>query len=122
MSTIITVTSPPASAGLFTSPLLVDGWTEAVESRNIINPIVGGGVDVTLASAAKRTGSFVLLYGSEDEANAAFYLHTLPATFNLSDSDRPTVDLTYVLSGSLERTLDEESRVLWFVTVNYQEV
>lgn len=117
MSTIIT-----ASTGVQTAPLLVDGWTESVESRNIINPVMGGGVDVTPLSAGKRTGSFVLIYGTEADAKAAFELHRLAATFRLSDSDLPTLDLTYVLSGSLERALDDESRVLWFVTVNYQEV
>lgn len=117
MSTIIT-----SSAGTQSIPLLVDGWEESAEGKNIINPITGGGVDVTLQEAGKRTGSFILVYTDETEALAAFEMHRQPEVFTLSDSDRPSVGLDYVLAGDLTRALDDESREFWLVTVNYQEV
>ncbi|QQD75105.1 hypothetical protein I8920_09510 [Curtobacterium sp. YC1] len=117
MSTIIT-----SSDSTQTAPLLVDGWEESAEGKNIVNPIMGGGVDVTLQAASKRTGSFVLVYTDESDAQAAFEMHRKAAVFTLSDSERPSVAMTYVLAGDLTRALDDESREFWLVTVNFQEV
>ncbi|TDW50999.1 carbohydrate binding protein [Curtobacterium sp. PhB42] len=114
--------TPTSYLGFSTSPLLVDGWTESAESRNIINPVLGGGVDVTPQAASKRSGSFVLVYQDEADAVAAFDMHRMATTFVLTDTDRPSVGMTYVLSGTVERTLDDESRDFWLVTVNYQEI
>ncbi|MCS5513993.1 carbohydrate binding domain-containing protein [Curtobacterium flaccumfaciens pv. betae] len=105
-----------------TSPLLVDGWTESAVTRNIINSVLGGGVDVTLQPATKRSGSFTLVYQDEESAVEAFEMHRKPAVLTLTDTDRPSVGMDYVLAGDLTRALDDESREFWTVTVNYQEV
>lgn len=110
------------AAGATTIPLLVDGWTESAEGRNIINPVMGGGVDITLQPASKRNGTFTLVYPDEASAVAAFQMHRQAAVLTLSDSDRPSVGMSYVLAGSLSRSLDDESRDFWLVTVEYQEV
>jgi hypothetical protein len=105
-----------------TQPLTVNGWGEGATGQNIVNPIIGGGVDVTLQAASLRQGSFELVYQDEDEAAFAFAMHQRPSTFTITDSERPSIAMTYVVDGRISRTLDDETRDYWLVRVEYQEV
>ncbi|MBT1676003.1 hypothetical protein [Curtobacterium aurantiacum] len=105
-----------------TQPLVVNGWQEGATGRNIVNPIIGGGIDVTLQEASLRQGAFELVYQDEDEAAFAFAMHQRPSTFTITDSERPSVAMTYVVDGRISRTLDDETRDYWIVRVEYQEV
>lgn len=105
-----------------TLPLVVNGWQESANGRNIINPVIGGGVDVTLQPASLRQGAFELVYELEDDAEAAFAMHQRPSTFTISDSDRASTAMTYIVDGQISRSLDDESREYWIVRVEYQEV
>jgi len=106
-----------------TIPLLVNGWEESADSLNVVNRVIGGGFDVTLRDASLRQGAFELVYEVDDEAEAAnaFKLHQEPTTFTISDSDRPSIAMQYVVNGQITRSLDEE-RMYWVVRVDYQEV
>jgi hypothetical protein len=105
-----------------TQPLVVNGWEEAATGRNIINPIIGGDIDVTLQPSSLRQGAFELVYQDEAEAAAAFAMHQRASTFTISDSDRATTAMTYIVDGRISRALDDESRDYWIVRVEYQEV
>lgn len=105
-----------------TQPLVVNGWEESAAGRNIVNPIIGGDVDVTLQQASLRRGTFELVYQDEDEAAYAFAMHQRPSTFTISDTDRASTSMTYVVDGQISRALDEETRDYWIVRVEYQEV
>ncbi|MCS0491191.1 hypothetical protein [Curtobacterium flaccumfaciens] len=105
-----------------TQPLVVNGWGEGATGRNIVNPIIGGGIDVTLQAASLRQGAFELVYQDEDEAAYAFAMHQRPSTFTITDAERPSIAMTYVVDGRISRTLDDESRDFWIVRVEYQEV
>lgn len=105
-----------------TQPLVVNGWQEGATGRNIVNPIIGGGIDVTLQEASLRQGAFELVYQDEDEAAYAFAMHQRPSTFTITDSDRASMAMTYVVDGQISRALDDETREFWIVRVEYQEV
>jgi|GEM_PF-6125030 len=105
-----------------TLPLVVNGWEEAANGLNVINPVVGGGFDVTLRGTSLRNGAFELVYEDEADAAAAFAMHRRPSTFTITDSDRASVGMRYVVDGQISRALDEEERTYWIVRVEYQEV
>ncbi|WIA98027.1 hypothetical protein [Curtobacterium sp. MCBA15_004] len=106
-----------------TRPLLVNGWEEEADSLNVVNAVIGGGFDVTLRDASLRKGAFELVYPVDDEAAAAaaFAMHRRPTTLTISDSDRPSIAMTYVVNGRISRTLDPD-RMYWLIRVEYQEV
>lgn len=114
---IITRTSDAAS----TEPLLVLGYETARESGTVVHEVIGGGIAVTLAPAAPRSGTLQLLYASETAAFAALNLHSAPSVFELSDVDRDPVGMTYVVKGVIALALTDD-REHFEVTVGYQEV
>lgn len=117
MTTITRVSDSATS-----SPDLVLGYATTRRSRNVIHDLIGGGIAVTLVATAPRSGTLELFYIDEAAAWAALELHTLADTFTLADTDRPDVGMTYVLSGDVGLSLDEQTRDHWVVTVDYQEV
>lgn len=105
-----------------TSPLTMLGYQTARESQNIVHDLIGGGIAVTLIRPRPRKGTLELGYVLEADAVAAVALHSRETTFTLSDSDRASVSMTYVVDGSVSLELDDESRDRWIVSVDYQEV
>lgn len=106
------------------TPLDVVGITESRPSGNRRHSLLGGGVVVSLVSAGLRNGVMELLFDSEADAAAAVEFHRAAAVFSYTDPDRLTMAMSYVLAdgGDLVRTLDEETRFVWIVSVPYQEV
>ena len=105
------------------TPLTVDGYDTVRASRNIIHAIIGRpDPDVTLQPANLRTGTLRLVFATATAAFAAANLHALAGRFVLADTDIPQANMTYVLAGSIESILDDETRTAWIVTVDYQEV
>jgi hypothetical protein len=91
-------------------------------SRNIVHELIGGGIDVTLAPTSPRTGTLELLYLTEAEAFACADLHQYPTVYTLVETDRPRVDMTYVLGqGGVSVRLESDAHS-WIVTIDYQEV
>lgn len=120
MTSTITRTSDSAT----TTPDLVLGYGASRESRNVIHDLIGGDIAVTLVTSRLRSGMLELFYSSEAEAWASFALHTdLADTFTLASDDVTPVDMTYVLGeGAVTVTLDDETRAVWVVAVDFQEV
>lgn len=105
-----------------TSPLVVLGYQTARESQNIVHDLIGGGIAVTLIRPRPRKGTLELGYLLEADAAAALALHARETTFTLTDSDRASVTMTYVVDGSISLELFDETRDRWVVSVDYQEV
>lgn len=105
-----------------TSPVLVLGWETKRQSQNIIHDLIGGGIGVTLIRPRPRSGTLELLYTSEDDAAEALEFHGRETTFSLSDTDRSSVAMTYVVNGECGLALDRDTRDVWVVAVGYQEV
>jgi len=119
MASLITVNDGTTGS---ISPALVLGYQARRESRNIVHDIIGGGIALTLIRPRPRSGTLELFFLTEDDAFAALTKHALETTFTLSDADRPSVGMTYALSGGIDIRLDQATRVRWVVAVDYQEV
>lgn len=116
-----TITYPGATAPIV--PILVDGYASNRQSGVTVHPIAGrSSPDVTLAPAALRTGVLRLLFSEEADAKAAEDAHALPVAFTLSSDDRTTIDMYYVVTDSIARTLDGQTRAVWIIEVPFQEV
>lgn len=119
MTTLITVND---GSGDSVSPTLVLGYQVERESQNIVHQIIGGGIAVTLVRPNPRTGTLELFFLEEADAFDAADKHAAETTFTLSDTDRPSINMTYVVSGSVYVELDPETRNRWLVSVDFQEV
>ena len=108
--------------GATTSPALVLGYETEQESQNIVHDIIGGGIAITLVRPRPRAGRLRLFYLTEATANAARLLHARETTFTFTDTDLPTIAMTYALNGSISPALEDAGRKRWIVEVGYQEV
>lgn len=104
------------------TPIQVLGYTSARPANNVFHPTLGGGLDVTLIPAGLRTGTLTFLFDNEDDAAACESVHSLTAVLRLLDPDLDTVGMFYVPNGSITRALDEDTRAVWTVAVDFQEV
>lgn len=119
MSSLITVNDGTLDT---TSPTLVLGYQANRESQNIIHDIIGGGIAVTLIRPRPRAGTLRLFYLTEEDAFESLGYHSRETTFSLSDTERPSYAMTYVLDGNLDIELDPEGRRRWVLSVDFQEV
>lgn len=104
-------------------PTLVTGWESTRDARNILHDIIGrADFDVTLRPAGLRSGTLEMLFSSLDNALAAEALLVQAKSFTLEDTDRPTLNMTFVASGSITVAIDEDTRTLWTVACDFQEV
>lgn len=105
-------------------PALVLGYESTRTSRNRMHRILGGGIAVSLGAADLRAGTLELFFPLEADAAAAEALHSAASSFTLTEPDRTTVEMAYVLAedGELSRELDEDTRDHWVVSIEYQEV
>jgi hypothetical protein len=121
-------------------PQVVDGWMSTRTRPNRVTPIVGAEtVAVTTRPAGLRRGTLKLVFGdaaatgseyapinpAEEASSAAELLHaTGTGVFHLSDPDRASLDLFYVVDqdGAITRELDDATRDVWIVTVAFHEV
>src|SRR5688500_7572097 len=119
MSTVITYT------GGSITPDMVLGYQSQRQAGNIIHPILGReNPDITFRPAMLRTGRLELgFYGATSEADslAAEAAHGLGAVFTLASTDVGSIEMSYVVAGSVTRTI-EVPGTAWTVHVDYQEV
>lgn len=107
-----------------TFPHLVLGYELNFESRNIIHNVLDrSDPEVTLHEPLSRSGTLELFYLTEATALAAVNMHRQRDRFVFTDSDRPALNMTYVVDeGTITVTLDDETRVRWVVSIPYREV
>ena len=104
-------------------PLLVDGYESTRSSNHVFNSVLGRAFpDVTLAPASPRRGRLTALFDNESDAVLCEQMHTGTAVLTFADSDIPSAAMTYVADGSITRSLDPQSRTLWIVGIDFQEV
>lgn len=105
------------------APTLVLGYEADREANNIIHAIPGrANPDVTLRPANLRTGTLELGFASESASKTAADLHATLGVFTLTDTDRSTVAMSYVVNGRIGRALEDQSRDAWIISVDFQEV
>ena len=93
------------------------GW----ESRSVVHDLIGGGIAVSVVAPRLRAGDMDLLYLTEADAFACAALHGIRTSFTLVESDRPHLNMTYVVDGSGIRVRLEDNANTWIVTLSYQE-
>lgn len=105
-----------------TVPDLVVGYETTREARTLIHDTLDGGIAVSLIPPRPRSGTLRLFYRSETAAKAAMDLHGRETSFGLESTERPTIDMSYVVTGSVRVALDEATLDRWTVDVGYQEI
>jgi len=117
MSTYIT-------AGAVTiTPRLVLGYESTREAGNVLHPILGRAAPaVTYRPAQLRTGRMELLFVDEATAVAAEDALAVAESCTLASDVRASIIMTFVLSGTLTRTLDDATRDAWTVAFDWTEV
>lgn len=116
--TTITRDSDSASS----EPVLVLGYTARRESGTVVHELIDGSIAIRLVPGRPRSGTIEYLYSDEAAAWAALALHAdLADTYTLADTTRAEVGMVYAALAT-EIRLDEETRDVWVVAVDYQEV
>ena len=106
------------------TPVLIDGFRSESESGTVVQRLIGSeDVAVTLRPATLRTGTFILHMGTDEAAAAAAEdLFRAASLWSLSVTERPTVDMSFVVVGRIVRELDGGTRNVWFIRFDWQEV
>lgn len=106
------------------TPHLIDGYRSERAAGNIIHQAADNPaeVDVTLRPAGLRTGTLRLLFLTLTEALAAEAVHAAAGELQLGSTDHPGLNMSYVANGAITVELDDETRNLWLVEVDFQEV
>lgn len=116
-----TITAQDGTAAA-TTPVLVLGYDTTRESRNIVHDTLDGGIAVVMIPPRPRSGELRLFYPAESDARDAAELLARDTSFLLVSTERPTIGMTFVLSGRLRTELDDRTRNAWTVTAGYQEI
>jgi hypothetical protein len=93
------------------------------ESRNTETDLLSGDMAITLALPRPGTGDLTLVYNDEASARAGRALHRARSAFTLSDTENPSVGITYALGrGGVRLSIDEHTQDAWILVVSYREV
>ena len=95
---------------------------ESIQSRNIVHELLGGGVAVTFGADPLRTGTLAMYFGDETSCEEAYLFFKNGYVFELTDTDKPSTNMYFVVAGSIERELQMDTRDGWILSVDVQEV
>lgn len=119
----MTYTQPVISSdvGSF-SPLLRTNASLSISSRNLIHPLLGGGVAVTFGGDTLATSSLEMVFTSEVAALDAYTQLNTGHIFQLTDYSKPSTSLYFAVAGEINREYLTETDDTWLVTCDIQEV
>jgi hypothetical protein len=104
------------------TPKVVDGYSSARPSRNVVHAILGSNAPaVTLREAGLRQGSLTAVFASESLAHQLETMLADDLVLTLADTDTSGLGMTFIATDDVEVAQDSE-RVAWLVTFSYQEV
>jgi len=104
------------------SPYLRLSAQQTIDSRNIIHPLLGGGVAVTFGGDSLATTTLELLFTSEADSLEAYTQLNAGHVFELTDYSKPTTSMIFTVAGSIERQYLTETEDTWLINVDIQEV
>lgn len=105
------------------TPVLIDGWAPTARSGNIIHDLLTPGqIAVVLRGDMPRSGNLELLFDDDTDAEDAREILGRPTTFELEDTDRPVVDMTFVRVDTISPAMFDGLRAVWTFSVGYQEI
>lgn len=127
MSTTLTATYYDDTDTLVTQTLtfeVLDGYSVQRNTETVVHNIIGTTENaVTLRGSGLRTGSLSGIVGYLDEVAWDFdAMLASPSIITLADTDRPGIGMDFVVSGSHTLELDDDSRNVWRVTFDFEEV
>jgi hypothetical protein len=128
-------------------PQVIDGYSSTSQSASKVHTIMGRTAPaITLRPGGLRRGTLRMVFGgttsgggyaiidgilteiegftgaSEDLSLAAETAHRDGGVFTLTVTERSTVSMQYIVDGSVTRELDDATRDVWIVSVDFQEV
>lgn len=106
-----------------TTPVLIMPWATEQESANVFHDIQGSAVPwVSIQGARARRGELALFYDDETDASAAREMLSEPDTFTIDYNERPSLEFTFAVDGTVKMELEEKTRRNWIVRFGYREV
>lgn len=110
-----------SDVGTFTPALRV-GAAETIASRNVVHPLLGGGVAVTFGGAAESTTTLELVFKTEALALDAYNQLNTGHVFQITDTNKPTTSQYFSVAGNLTREYNGDTPDVWVITVDVQKV
>lgn len=114
------------------TPTLIDGYESERASATIVHQILNRSApDVTVRPAGMRTGTLRMVFADstsdggglgEPDSKACEDAHAAGGVFNLISSDRSSIVMSYVPHGRIRRALDDVTRDVWILEVEFHEV
>lgn len=105
------------------TPLLILRREHTRAAGTIVHEILGRpDPDVSLAPARTRRGRHRILFSDYAHAMECDALHRGASVLVLDDTDQPANSMSYVVSGDITLTLDEQTSRRVIVEVEYREV
>lgn len=106
-----------------TTPVLILPWSTEQDSANIFHDIQGEAMPwVSIQGARARRGELALFYSSEANATAAREMLSEPDTFTIDYDERPSLEFTFAVDGTVRMELEERTSRNWIVRFGYREV
>lgn len=108
--------------GLGTLPVLWMEYVATETTSTVVHTMMNGETVAHYGPATPRRTRLALLYDDEGDSQRAVEQHRLSGWFQITDPDRPTHTMRYVVVGDVTRTLDPATASVWIVTIDAQEV
>jgi len=117
-----TITGYPGATT--TTPELILDWETTQETRNVFHPILfSRSPAVTIRDTSLRAGTLNLFYTTEAAAISCRELHSTKTYFSLTSTEIDEANIEkYVVAGAITAVLEDTTRKLWTISVEYQEV
>lgn len=103
-------------------PVLWMDYASIRKTNTRTHDLMSGASAITLAPAGPRRSTLALLFKSETDSKACEDMHATAGVLTITDPDRLTHSMQYVVVGEISRTLDKETSRVWILTVDVQEV
>lgn len=106
------------------APTIVNGYRATRAARTIVHRIIDRpDPDVSYRPASLRAGQLTCVFAAEADAHAAVTAFCTPQQLTLHDSD-VAIGMTFVVpeGGSVDIELDANTRSVWLVRVDFEEV
>lgn len=117
------MTTVLSNGDLSSTPIQVLGYTSTRQTGNTLHPILDRvDHDVSLKAAGLRSGTLTFGYSEYLAAIICESLHAAIGVVTLTDDTVPGISMTYVTSGAITVQLEDETRALWTVAIDFQEI
>jgi hypothetical protein len=104
------------------SPLMRISAEETLSLRNVIHELIGGGIAVTFGENTLSTSTLEMVFTSEASCLDAYNKLKTGHIFELTDYDKTSTSMFFVVSGNIQREFIIESADTWTLTVDVQQV